>query len=219
MKKTTLMICILCLILCLAGCNAYESAADDSSDEADIEDAQEALDDGDYDGAISILAPEYNASNPDPVATRILASAYMGKAGVDLTNILESSGDDTRDNFDVISSALSFDITNNAAAEEATSKAFSQTTALYITQSSVATFLTYLAQAQTYLNAMVAAYNDDDDRVQLGMVSAVHFILKVGYEVSVVTETNVPINKKAFQEALPNDGNLTTHINKFRERI
>ncbi|MRR14579.1 hypothetical protein EG833_03960, partial [archaeon] len=173
MKKITVIIGILGLILFLSGCNAFEAISKDSSSEADLEDAQTALDDGDYQGAIDILEPGYDASNPDPASTRILASAYMGKAGIDLTNLVESSGDDDRDNFDVIASSLSFDVTGTATVEEATGKAASGN-AEYITQSSVAEFLEYLETAQSYLTSLVQITNEDDDKVHLGMVSAVH---------------------------------------------
>jgi hypothetical protein len=167
MKTRTLIVLIMGLFLCLAGCNAFESAADDSSYEADIEEAQEALDSGDYQKAINILAPGYNASSPDPVATRILASAYMGKAGMDLTNVVESSGSDDRDNFDVITSALTFDVTTSSSAEEVSGKAYSSSEGLYIPQESAGEFLGYLEEAQDCLDALVAAYSDDDDHVQL----------------------------------------------------
>ncbi len=73
-----------------------------------------ALDDGNYQEAIDILEPGYDRSNPDPAAARVLASAYMGKAGIDLTYIIENASDDHDDeSFDAIASALCLDIVNS----------------------------------------------------------------------------------------------------------
>ena len=111
MKKTCSFL-VRILFLSLAGCdgNVFDSVSNDSSDAADIEAAQMALNDGNYQEAIDILEPGYDRANPDPEAARILASAHMGKAGIDLTNILENAPDENEDSFDVIASALSLDI-------------------------------------------------------------------------------------------------------------
>ncbi|MEA2102608.1 MAG: hypothetical protein U9P80_08575, partial [Thermodesulfobacteriota bacterium] len=101
-------------LMILIGCdsNMLESLGDDSSREANLEEAQMALDDGNYDEAISILAPGYNPNAPDPVVARVLASAYMGKAGIDLTYLIENAGNSGSDGgaFDTIASALSVDV-------------------------------------------------------------------------------------------------------------
>lgn len=180
--------------------NMLESVSDDSSKAADIEAAKMSLDDGNYQEAIDILEPGYDESNPDLEVTRILASAYMGKAGIDLTYILENAADDNDDSFDVITSALSLDIIEEPSQEDPDNPA------KYISLSSVQAFLESLETAKAYLEAAVDLYGSDDDKVQLGMASVIHFILKVGCEAAAVNEgNNIPINKAAYQEVFPVD--------------
>lgn len=206
------LFCLAALVLLLSfGCksNVFESLSDDSSSEADIERAQMALNDGDYQEAIDILEPGYDASNPDAEAARILASAYMGKAGIDLTYILQNSDSSEGQSFDVITSALSLDITEDkdrTSSEEVQAKSASGTPK-YIDYDSIDEFLDYLESSQTYLAGIVTAFGNDDDKVQLGMVSAVHFILKTGLTVAdlngLAADYNVPINKEAYREVFP----------------
>ncbi len=208
MKK---LICFLGIISSLAlwGCdsNALKSLADDSSDAASIEEARMALNDGDYQGAIDILEPGHDSSNPDVEATRIIASAYMGKAGFDLTYIIENSGDSDNESFDVIASALSLHITGDLARASSGEAAGEEASAArYLAYASLNTFIHYLESAQAYLTDLVDTYGNDDDTVQLGMVSAVHFILKVGLESADLMTTNVPVNKAAYREVFPEHG-------------
>ncbi len=199
---------IISLSLWSCNSNALKSLSDDSGSAAQLEDARMALNDGDYQGAIDILEPGYDQSNPDPEAARILASAYMGKAGFDLTYILENSGNTENRSFDVIASALSLDITDNPvrpSSEQAAVEA-AETTARYLSYTSANTFLGYLENARNYLTDLVGVYGNDDDKVQLGMVSAVHFILKVGLEAADLMDTNIPINKTAYREVFPEHG-------------
>lgn len=220
MKKMVYFLSVIAF-LSLTGCNMFEWLSDDSSDAADIEDARIALNDGNYQEAIDILEPGFNQSDPDAETAQILSSAYMGKAGIDLTYILENADNSEGQSFDVISSALSIDIVDSItqeAAEQGETKAV-PSTAKYISYSSATAFLTSLETARLYLAASVTANGLDDDKVQLGMVSAVHFILKIGVTAADLRDTNIPINKKAYQEVFPNSASVNTLLTDLSNAI
>lgn len=209
MKKTYLYL-VLILFLSLGGCdsNVFDSVSDDSSDAADIEAAHMALDDGNYQEAIDILEPGYDRADPEPEAARILASAYMGKAGIDLTYILENAPEEDDDSFDVIASALSRDIVNDhirAGSEGMAAEDESACPPRYVSYDSVAAFLESLEEAREYLEALVDLYGNDDDKVQLGMASAIHFILEIGHQAADLMGTNIPIDRQAYREVFPAD--------------
>ncbi len=99
------------LLLCLVsmGCgdsNIFEDMANDNTREAKLEEAQIALDKADYTKAIEIFLdlcgldpanPTSNFDNRtcDNSTISLLASAYMGKAGIDLINIIENTDNST----------------------------------------------------------------------------------------------------------------------------
>lgn len=204
MKKLIYLLWLV-FLLSICGCNALESLSDDSSDAARLEEARMALNDGNYQSAIDILGPGYDPLHPDPEAGRILASSYMGKAGFDLTYILENSGNSETSSFDVIASALSLDITDDPlrpSSEQAVMEA-EAATARYLSYTSANTFIICLEEARGYLGNLVVIYGNEDDTVQLGMVSAAHFILKTGLEAADLMDTNVPINKAAYRAIFP----------------
>ena len=76
------------LSILVAGCdnnNLFSELADDSSTQAKLEEAQNALDQGDCETAIAVFL-ELGAANSNDVALRIdLAAAYMCRAGFDVT--------------------------------------------------------------------------------------------------------------------------------------
>jgi hypothetical protein len=209
------------LLMALAGCesNMLESLADDSSKEADIEAAKIALDDGNYDSAISALS-SYKGSS-DPEVAGILSSAYMGKAGLDLTYMLEHIDASNTDNFDVIASAFSLKTTDQLnASSSVLYKAGSDATPRYITTGSVVTLLTNLSLAQKYLSTSLAANPGDDDlTVQLGIASALHFIIDIGYIIAEVKDCNIPINKAAYQAVFPQKPDMITLGNQVNEYL
>ncbi len=214
MKKIVLFLS-LGILLCLAGCgsNMLEALSDDSSHKAKFEEARMALDDGNYQEAIDILASSYDASNPDPEAVRILASAYMGLAGIDLTYILENSEESDGDSFDTIASALSLTVTGQ------------NTEARFITAGSADELLANLEQAQDYLDDLLVYYDgqgltpNQDDIVQMGMASAMHFIIQMGAAASDVTDNDIPLNKDAYRETFPDDPDLDTLLSDFADHL
>jgi len=211
MKSILLTVAAL-LLMALAGCesNMLKPIADDSSKQANLEEAKMALDDGNYDSAISALNSYKDSS--DPEIAGILSSAYMGKAGLDLTYMLENINADNTNNFDVISSAFSLKTTDQLnASSSMLYKAGSDSTPRFITTDSVVELLANLSLAQDYLNTSLAANPGDDDlTVQLGIASALHFIIDIGYIIAGVKDCNIPINRAAYQAVFPQKPDLLT---------
>jgi hypothetical protein len=225
-RKTYLL--IIAILFAFYGCdsNMLESIADDSSDAADIEEATIALNDGDYDEAISLLEGKFDPASPDLEVGRILASAYMGKAGIDLTYIIENSDSGGDDSFDSIASALSVEVTSQAqAASFVQAKAESSTDPRFIVLLTMYDLLTNLENAQAILLALVDYYTgnnltvQDDDVVQLGMASALHFIMKIGYCAGASRDYNAPVNKYAYQEVFPQAEDWTTLLSNLAAYI
>lgn len=215
------LILSLFLILLVWGCesNTLSSLADDSGKQSDIEEARIALDDGNYDKVVRLLQDDYNPASPDPEVAGILASAYMGKAGLDLTYALENIGENDGGHFDTIASALSLTITDQgfpASSQLPVSRALAgESAAWFIAASSIADLLESLENAQSVLTVLIEFAEDqglrpeDDAVVQLGMASALHFIMQTGSIVSQVMASNVPVNRIAYQEVFPEDTDWT----------
>lgn len=204
MKNVFLTFTII-LLMTIMGCesNMLEPLADDSSKEANLEEAKMALDDGKYDSAISALS-SYKGSS-DPEVAGILSSAYMGKAGLDLTYMLENIDSSDGENFDIIASAFHFTTSDKLfASSSVLHKAASDTVIRTILTDDVLEYLKNLHQAQIYLAASIKAHPDNDDlTVQMGLVSSLHFIFDIGYIVAKVKGSNIPINRAAYETLFP----------------
>lgn len=199
------------------GCdtNVMEPVADDSSYEAALEESRMALDKGRYDKAINRLINHYDFLEPDPEAARILSSAYMGKGGVDLTYIIELSGTEDQDSYDVIANALTPGTTSDMfprqGGEAASLSAYAAAApgARFIDQTRVADMLDAMREAKQFLLDLSFYYRENnlspenDDIVKLGMASAFSFIMKVAEAVTEITGTNAPINKLAYTGVFP----------------
>ncbi len=199
------------------GCdtNVMEPVADDSSYEAALEEARMALDKGRYDKAINRLVTHYDFIEPDPEAARILSSAYMGKAGVDLTYVIELSGAEDQDSYDVIANALTPGTTSDMFPQQETDAsalsvyAAAAPGARFIDQTRVADMLDAIGEAKQFLLDLSFYYRENnlspenDDIVKLGMASAFSFIMKVSETVTAITGTNAPINKPAYSGVFP----------------
>jgi hypothetical protein len=151
------------------------SQSSDSSHDAIIEDARMALDDSDYEQVISDLSVMYNTTTPggiDPEVARLLASGYMGKAWVDVTYFVGSAASDP---FDIMASAIfsskitSIDNDSDGIVE------------LYIDGTLMPGLITDISTAKRILEVLRREnLATDDDAIQLGIASAVHFIMYVG---------------------------------------
>ena len=202
------------LLMAIMGCesNMLGPLADKTSKEAKVEEAKMALDDGNYDKVISSLS-SYESS-ADAETSGLLASAYMGKAGLDVTNMISTIGNNNNTNlgnFDIIASALSLNTGNSGASSSVIAKSTgSNGDYVTISEDSVTTYLTYLAKAEYYLNnALISNKGDDDLTVQLGIASALHFILDIGYVTAKEykftngTDINLPLSQSAYQQLFP----------------
>lgn len=217
-----LLVVMLMFSAFLWGCeaNTLSTLADDSGRQSDVVEARMALDDGDYDKAVRLLEDDYDPASPDPEVAGILASAYMGKAGLDLTYALENIGQSDGGHFDTIASALHLAITDQAYPASSqipgTRDLAGTTDARYIPASSIAGLLECLIDAQSVLGTLVefreghGLPRDDDATVQLGMASALHFIMKTGALVSQIMGSNVPVNERAYRGIFPEDSDWTS---------
>lgn len=196
---------ILALLLLLSGCSndsAFEGISDDSSSKAVIEEAAIALDDLDYTSAINLLTEIYTTTSPDPRVSRLLSSAYMGKAGVDFVSLIDFAGLEERENFDMVAEILDLypapeledDDTSKCDAESRTVLVFvdeydrnydQYKDALFIDGYCAGDLIEDLEAAQYVLDILIRANrHSDDDEIQLGVASAAHFILFTGNRVA-----------------------------------
>jgi hypothetical protein len=213
MRKQLLSLSVI-LLLAVMGCesNLLKPLASDSGKDARIEDAKMALDDGNYQEVISDLSGE---NTSDPEIAGLLSSAYMGHAGLDLTNLIEKAGS-SAENFDIIASAFNLQGGTSSAVSVLNKSALSaQSTPgqpIPLRLDRMIEILTDLAMAEKYLNQSLllpANQNNDDLKVQLGVCAALHFILDIGYVVAkvegLVTGTgatatiNIPVSEAAYK--------------------
>ncbi|NKE71597.1 hypothetical protein [Candidatus Manganitrophus noduliformans] len=79
------------------GKSVFESMADDGSDEAQLEKARIALDEGEFADAVEILADlcgtDYSAPSCDPEVVSLYASAFSGRAGLDVFDLIQEAAD------------------------------------------------------------------------------------------------------------------------------
>ncbi|MGC9325348.1 MAG: hypothetical protein ACP5G0_11435 [Desulfomonilia bacterium] len=221
-RITTVLLLLLIILSNCSSDSAFEGLSNDSSEAADLEKAALAIDDADYETAITILSDRFNEDSPDPDVARLLASAYMGKAGIDAITLLENSTDQTYSAFDYFSTSL--DLEPVPEFEGATCSAEDRTVliidttdnyyALYIDWDCVSDLIELLTTAQDILrNLDQSGASTDDDKIKLGIISAAHFILSVGKAVTIQIfsrydyvyqriapgEGPVPINKDAYR--------------------
>jgi hypothetical protein len=77
--------------------NLFDSAADDTSTTAEVESARIAIDNGDFDAAIATLQGMCGTSTATPTCdgetASLLASAFAGRAGLNVFTLIENSVD------------------------------------------------------------------------------------------------------------------------------
>jgi hypothetical protein len=208
------------LFLSLMGCSkdsAFQGFADDSSRKATISDAQIALDNQDYDSVIADLIGMYHTTDPDPEISRLLGSAYMGKAGIDTTNVITFDG--TPD-YDLGADALTLAIeavTNDTFTDETACNAdtlvvlMTTSDGQYIDGHCVGDIITYVDKAKRVFELLdIYNINTPEDTIQCGIAAAAHYVLIMGngtanaLNVSLTTDDPVtgqvpaPINKKSY---------------------
>ncbi|MBN2298104.1 MAG: hypothetical protein JXM72_05895 [Deltaproteobacteria bacterium] len=194
MKKITVLSLI---ILILYGCgndSLLEGFADNSGLEVTLEEAAKALDDGNYQGVVTALSAYYTTTAINPEVARLLASGYMGLAGIDVTNLIAYSYDDpysiSPDPFDMVEATLSLieaslddegDIACNAQFWMVLIFEDDAPYAVFIDGHCIGELIDNLNDAKRIFdklqNAGLANY---DDYVQHGIASAVHYVLFMG---------------------------------------
>jgi hypothetical protein len=79
------------------GKSVFESMADDGTDEAKLEKAKIALDEGEFADAVELLADlcgtDVTAPTCDPEAVSLYASAFAGRAGLDVFDLIQEASD------------------------------------------------------------------------------------------------------------------------------
>ncbi|BCS95892.1 hypothetical protein DSLASN_15240 [Desulfoluna limicola] len=100
LRAAVVLVCVLFLAVLTMGCD------DDDSFESNLEEAKIAIDDGNYDKAVSILT----AMSQTGEVLDVLASAYAGLVGIDTLEILreveEGDDDSTDGSIDLIGQVL-----------------------------------------------------------------------------------------------------------------
>ncbi len=188
------------LFIFLAACSndsVFEGISNDSGYDAKIEEASIALDHSDYDKAISDLAVIYNTTALNPEVGRLLSSAYMGKAWVDLTYFIANSTSTGINPFNAIASALSSPNITTGTVEGGTSR--------YIEKEKIGDLIQNINNARSILYTFHEKnLATDDDTIKLGIASSIHFILYVGDKTDWISSGGpinplVPINTSAYR--------------------
>ena len=184
------------LFIFLAACSndsIFEGISESSSHDARIEDASIALDNSDYDKAISDLAVIYDTTALNPEVGRLLSSAYMGKAWVDLTYFIANSTSTGINPFDAIASALSSPNISIGTVEGAPSR--------YIEKEQVGDLIKNINNARSILYTFHRKnLATDDDTIKLGIASSIHFIMYVGDKTDPGSVNPlIPINTRAYR--------------------
>jgi hypothetical protein len=183
-------ICGAVILLLLSACSQdsiFEGIAQDSGRDSKIEQARIDLDNSKYDQVISDLSTMYTTAALDRNVGQLLSSAYMGKAGIDLTIFIANSSSSGLNPFDVVASMIS---SSNVTIEEERK---------YIDETLMPDILGYIITADETLQVMAEKGKaTPDDTIQLGFASATHFILFMG---NATKYDLMPINTAAYKKS------------------
>ncbi len=207
------------LLLTLVSCSndsAFQSFSDESSDKAAIDDAAIALNEQDYDKVISLLSSIYNSTSPDPESSRLLASAYMGKAGIDVTNLIVFSTNGDGEIFNMVSDTLnlypkqyySCDVQN-------LSVLLTSSGAQYIDSVCTSDIISYLNKAKNIFYYLLRSDGQDsNDIIQYGILSAVHFTISMGFTVANTLNITYNPDSSTWDPSKYKPGNVPTPIDR-----
>jgi hypothetical protein len=179
MRKTYVLFLFLFFLSACSKDSVFQGISRDSGYDAKIEDAAIALDNSQYDSVIASLAVIYNTTAPDPAMGRLLASAYMGNAWLDVNYFVAGTAATNADSFDVLAAMIH---SSDSAMNTRDGQRLighddnNQTDAVIVTD-----LIDYSTKAKTALQALVQ-YDlaTEDDIIQLGIASAAHFIYYLG---------------------------------------
>ncbi len=176
-------------MIILLGCDrsVTEFAGNPTSDAAQLEAAQIALDDGEYIKVIQLLSDQYSPAMPDPEAGRLLTSAYLGLAGIDMTALIaNSSATSGQESFDTFASAFSLHVVI-------------ENDRRYLHSNYYGTIHDHVMKSAGYINDLKNhRLATESDRFELGLISIFDFILRMGSDTATVADTHLPINEAAY---------------------
>lgn len=213
------------LLLLLTACSAdsiFEGVSRDSGYDAVMEEAAMALDDQNYDKAISLLAEVYDTTALDPAVSRLLGSAYMGKTGIHAANLIGFSAKGRGVDFNMVAETLSLfpapeldpldrdeDKNDQDCDIQNLTVLVTSAGAQFIDGECAPDYIEYLDKAKrVFLILHRENKQTPEDAIQYGIVSAVHFVLAAGNAVAdalnmqLATKPGtvpVPINKEAYR--------------------
>jgi hypothetical protein len=169
MKKYLWIVIIFVFLNACSNDSILQGISQDSSYDSKIEQASIDLDHSRYDDVILSLSVMYTTTALDPKVSQLLASAYMGKASVDLTNFLANYSSSGINQFDVMSNSISSpNVTTDSSGK-------------YIAGTLIPDTLTDITKAKEILQVLaIKEIATNDDIVQLGFASATHFIFYLG---------------------------------------
>lgn len=177
------------LMLAACGSNSFSSIADKNSDAAKKEEAQIAINSGDYTTAITIMAAKCpNLTCTTKSDTQQYAAAYMGDAGLDVLTVAKNAdtkGSSSSSDFAVISkgipspSAANLDSIANAIAILNNSKAAVGLKPVSATKASTQSCGTYNSEQKDVL-------------LQLGISQATATILVIGSQLGGFDASGLP---------------------------
>ncbi len=211
-KRITKLSCLALLLalIGLAGCgdkNALESMATSGGNDTKLEKGLAALDAGNYDDAINLLTP----LDDSQLKRKYLASAYLGKAGVDVLQIVtilnknnENSGGETAKStfWDVTGQLLG----NSSGKIDGPTLAIKKSNvekALSVLINGSATSAAYKTVAG--LNVSDFAAMEDNNLVEAGIAAAIHCILSVTGQMTdgvtfIINPSKVPVSQRTISD-------------------
>jgi len=189
LRTAMVLVCVFFLAVLTVGCD------DEDSFESNLEEAKIAIDDGNYDKAVSILTDLAQTAE----VLDVLASAYAGQVGIDTFDILAEVDDDDNDgndgSIDLIGQVLGVGADNALTCTMVDTK-------LSILNLAITALL---SSAGNDLNALT-----DDGKAKLAIYGFTDFILVLGDILcdnygSIVVPANTVILTEAWIKALETD--------------
>ncbi|MEC9492916.1 hypothetical protein [Flexistipes sp.] len=214
MKKIFYLILLLSIFV-FYGCgdnNLFEGSADKDSSEAQKVELKNDLDDGNYDSVINELE---NQDNLDEEERILLASAYLGKAGVDFINALEISEQSNVSSFDTMSAILSYPTLDNDSIdtkENLINKALTTLDPDY-ESTSLADYKTKTLYGATPERKLSATNPSEDEDLLKGIAAAMDTLVIIGDILYNVTDEPVKLSKNYINDLFPQYESALTSYN------
>ncbi len=182
---------IVSLLLTACGNNAFNSIADKNSSAAKQEEAQIAINSGDFTTAISIMAEKCpNQTCTTKADAQQYAAAYIGKAGLDVLTVAKNA--DASQNSTASSS--DFAVISKGLPSPTAANLDAIATAIAILKNSKATVgITQLAAAKTATQVCNSYNNEQKDiLLELGISQATATILAIGSQLGGFDANGIP---------------------------